>query len=182
MQVSAQGAARVLKLLCGLRQSTSFVRILHPGTLVPDTGASAPEPERVLELECVRAADQSFLSPYSFATSSILLPALTPEPEGGAQCVSSARWDLCGGCRVTGIPTATIRPGTSLPPHCFQMGLRVVSTFNWPSYRVLRRRWPLSPIAGGAGRPDGVTRNEAARTPRLALGLHLLSIRPVAPN
>ena len=29
-------------------------------------------------------------------------------PEAGAQCVSSARWDLCGGCRVTGIPTATI--------------------------------------------------------------------------
>ena len=27
--------------------------------------------------------------------------------EGGAQCVSSARWDLRGGCRVTGIPTAT---------------------------------------------------------------------------
>ena len=23
---------------------------------------------------------------------------LTPEPEGGAQCVSSACWDLCGGC------------------------------------------------------------------------------------
>jgi hypothetical protein len=28
-------------------------------------------------------------------------------PEAGAQCVSSARWDLCGGCRGTGIPTAT---------------------------------------------------------------------------
>ena len=27
-------------------------------------------------------------------------------PEVGAQCGSSARWDLCGGCRVTGIPTA----------------------------------------------------------------------------
>jgi len=26
--------------------------------------------------------------------------------EAGAQCISSARWDLCGGCRVTGIPTA----------------------------------------------------------------------------
>jgi len=28
-------------------------------------------------------------------------------PEVGARCVSSARRDLCGGCRVTGIPTAT---------------------------------------------------------------------------
>ena len=26
--------------------------------------------------------------------------------EAGAQCISSARWDLCGGCRVIGIPTA----------------------------------------------------------------------------
>ena len=33
--------------------------------------------------------------------------------ERGAQCISSARWDLCGGCRVTGIPTAiaSINPG-----------------------------------------------------------------------
>ncbi|MBW1707108.1 MAG: hypothetical protein JRJ86_18445, partial [Deltaproteobacteria bacterium] len=29
-------------------------------------------------------------------------------PEVGAQCISSACWDLCGGCRVTGIPTATM--------------------------------------------------------------------------
>ena len=28
-------------------------------------------------------------------------------PEVGAQCGSSACWDLCGGCRVTGIPTAS---------------------------------------------------------------------------
>ncbi|MFH2047285.1 MAG: hypothetical protein ABIK92_19325, partial [Pseudomonadota bacterium] len=26
--------------------------------------------------------------------------------EAGAQCISSACWDLCGGCRVIGIPTA----------------------------------------------------------------------------
>ena len=28
--------------------------------------------------------------------------------KAGAQCISSARWDLYGGCRVTGIPTVTI--------------------------------------------------------------------------
>jgi hypothetical protein len=27
-------------------------------------------------------------------------------PKAGAQCVSSARWDLCGGRRATGVPTA----------------------------------------------------------------------------
>ncbi|MBF0503405.1 MAG: hypothetical protein HQM09_25035, partial [Candidatus Riflebacteria bacterium] len=29
------------------------------------------------------------------------------EPKVRAQCGNSARWDPCGGCRVTGIPTAT---------------------------------------------------------------------------
>jgi hypothetical protein len=29
-------------------------------------------------------------------------------PEAGARCGSAARRDLCGGCRVTGIPTATV--------------------------------------------------------------------------
>ncbi len=41
-----------------------------------------------------------------FATRSMdtLLPSL---PEAGARCGNSARRDLCGGCRVTGIPTVT---------------------------------------------------------------------------
>jgi hypothetical protein len=34
---------------------------------------------------------------------------LTPKLKGGSQCVSSARWDLCEGCRETGIPTVTHR-------------------------------------------------------------------------
>src|SRR6202035_1582346 len=33
--------------------------------------------------------------------------ASTPEPEGGARCVSSARRDLCGGRLVTAVPTVT---------------------------------------------------------------------------
>jgi hypothetical protein len=36
--------------------------------------------------------------------------ACASEPEVGAQCSSSARWDLCGGRRVTGVPTATKAP------------------------------------------------------------------------
>ena len=32
----------------------------------------------------------------------------SPILKAGAVCGSSARTDLCGGCRVTGIPTATI--------------------------------------------------------------------------
>ena len=33
----------------------------------------------------------------------------TPEPEGGAQCASSARWDLCGG-RAEPSTSAKVRP------------------------------------------------------------------------
>jgi len=41
--------------------------------------------------------------------------ACASEPEVGAQCGSSACWDLCGGCRVTGIPTATNATSTRSP-------------------------------------------------------------------
>ena len=37
-----------------------------------------------------------------------LTPASTLVPKGGAQCVSSARWDLRGGRRATGVPTASM--------------------------------------------------------------------------
>jgi len=34
--------------------------------------------------------------------------ASTPEPEAGAQCVRSARWDLCGGPPARAVPTANL--------------------------------------------------------------------------
>ena len=37
-------------------------------------------------------------------------------PEVGARCASSARRDLCGGPRVTGVPTATKSPGAMICP------------------------------------------------------------------
>jgi hypothetical protein len=37
-----------------------------------------------------------------------LMRASTPEPEAGAQCVSSARWDLCGGPPARAVSTATV--------------------------------------------------------------------------
>jgi hypothetical protein len=42
-------------------------------------------------------------------SNNLIFPsACASVPEVGAQCVSCACWDLRGGCRVTGIPTATI--------------------------------------------------------------------------
>src|ERR1700726_4615420 len=53
-------------------------------------------------------------SPVSFRQSEpytrCLVTASTPEPEGGARCVSSARRDLCGGRGEILVPTATIWP------------------------------------------------------------------------
>ena len=42
--------------------------------------------------------------------------ASTPEPKAGAQCVRRARWDLRGGRRATGVPTA-IQAGSVDFPH-----------------------------------------------------------------
>jgi hypothetical protein len=51
-------------------------------------------------------------SPASFRRSELYtrcpVTASTPEPEGGARCVSSARRDLCGGRGEILVPTATV--------------------------------------------------------------------------
>ncbi len=36
------------------------------------------------------------------------VPFFTSPPEAGAQCGSSARWDLCGGLPERAVPTATV--------------------------------------------------------------------------
>src|SRR5439155_1662851 len=54
----------------------------------------------------------SSASPASFRQSErytrCLVTASTPEPEGGARCVSSARRDLYGGRLATAVPTVTL--------------------------------------------------------------------------
>ncbi len=58
-------------------------------------------------------------------------------PEVGAQCGSSARWDLRGGHRVTGVPTATAQITM------FHIsGVQESPAFSgWPSFLALRH-WP----------------------------------------
>ena len=60
-----------------------------------------------------RIADQRTAG-FPCRVSIILIPnsACALLPEAGAQCGRSARWDLCGGCRATGIPTAIRCPGS----------------------------------------------------------------------
>jgi hypothetical protein len=63
-----------------------------------------------------RGCDSSLGAGYPNPRSSIpgLPYASAFEPKAGAQCVSSARWDLCGGRRATGVPTATVQPAEAL--------------------------------------------------------------------
>ena len=44
--------------------------------------------------------------PLSLRNLEEMMAECRQTPEVGAQCVSCAGWDLCGGCPVTGIPTA----------------------------------------------------------------------------
>src|SRR2546428_4085112 len=78
----------------------------------------------------------SSASPASFRQSErytrCLVTASTPEPEGGARCVSSARRDLYGGRLATAVPTVTMsiaghRPTILLYNHSISLRLRGAS-------------------------------------------------------
>jgi RNA-directed DNA polymerase len=56
--------------------------------------------------------------PNPIACIRILRNACALSPAAGARCGRAARRDLCGGCRVTGIPTATALPGQSKRMSC----------------------------------------------------------------
>jgi hypothetical protein len=49
--------------------------------------------------------NSGYLSPVSYIL--IRGHVYASIPEAGAQYGNPVHWDLCGGCRVTGIPTAT---------------------------------------------------------------------------
>ena len=70
------------------------------------------------------------------------LDALTPKPEAGAQCVSSACWDLCEGCRATGIPIATDSRITTELQKALDICKRCVNAYS-TAFR------PLIPEQGG---------------------------------
>lgn len=67
---------------------------------------------------------------------------LTPEPEAGAHCGSSARWDLCGGRPERAVPTATAR--SALKRRGLELGHNKIRTlFNRVTGRAVdqRLRW-----------------------------------------
>jgi hypothetical protein len=88
--------------------------------------------------------------------------ASTPEPEGGARCVSSARRDLRGGSGETCFPTATIRsvPASS-PVHVARRGLRHggLGQFADPRSEADLRSLPTDQLDDRGSGPAAVPKN-----------------------
>ena len=66
------------------------------------------KPKKTTELDEVREVFGSYAAKVSGNASLSKSTLLRQILKVGAVCVSSARTDLCRGCQVTGIPTATV--------------------------------------------------------------------------
>ena len=100
-----QRPARVLRLLRRARQHRRDQRRFAPGHR-HWRGAAAPEPAHATELGADAAASRSAGSHPPASCIPGPTSASTSEPKAGAQCGSTARWDLCGGPPARAVPTA----------------------------------------------------------------------------
>ena len=90
------------------RTSTRSDTLPQPGRPALVRDASASEPEDTAHLGADEPA-RAPLAPRPANLSSLSRSsACASPPEAGAQCGSSARWDLCGGPRETAVPTPTL--------------------------------------------------------------------------
>ena len=112
-------------------------------------------------------------------------------PKARARCVSSARRELCGGCRATGIPTATYSPLNASP-----LTFYLTCIYDWlillpyhlevcmktQTYEVQGNRSHLSQllkdVASGtdviivkAGKPMALISRIEARKPKIRFGI-----------
>ena len=78
----------------------------HPGRQALVAGASASQPASPPELGPDEPARCPMVASCPHRASLARACASTPEPKAGAQCGSSARWDLCGGPPARAVPTA----------------------------------------------------------------------------
>lgn len=96
---------RLLCVPCGSNQCKKNERISALRQSL-EKGAQAQKPKRSHNMG-TNCEDSFGLVAYPAHPSSLDRCTLHRQtPKMGAQCVNCARWDLCGGCSVRGIPTA----------------------------------------------------------------------------
>ena len=105
--------------------------VLQQGEAALARIAQATQPNGTPQLGEVHPVRRPLLSANQNDTPAALSPLSTPEPEGGARCVSSARRDLYGGRLATAVPTVTIiphaPPASRLPERAASPSRREVS-------------------------------------------------------
>ena len=105
-KVARLGGARTPRLLRRARQHRRRGGLPHPGDPALVQGAPAPQPAHPGQLDTDEPSTPSGgYHPPACCTPSRSC-ASTFAPKAGAQCVSSARWDLCGGPPARAVPTA----------------------------------------------------------------------------
>ena len=109
-RVAAEGRAGLLPIPCGSGQHGSAVAVPISAPTAVATRLISSQSERTEVLEAAEPASGPLDSSPSRSASLSDGTLLRYSSEVGAGCVSSARPDLCGRCRVTGIPTAISNP------------------------------------------------------------------------
>ena len=114
-----QRRARALQLLRSARQQRRDQHVPRPGDPTLVAGAPTPQPAAPPELgtRCTASSIDGYRQPTSRTPGPT--SASTPEPKGGAQCGSPARWDLRGGPPAMAVPTAIVArlmPGVARLP------------------------------------------------------------------
>jgi len=109
---SARGTLRDTSVMDGCRESDRFRVPMKPSNQGCPVGPAEEVEGRerakgnLVEYHRGRTQSRATLSQAHDWVRQALC-ACASRPEAGARCGSAARRDLCGGCWVTGIPTAT---------------------------------------------------------------------------
>jgi hypothetical protein len=119
-KMAGTGSARIFQLRRSTRQCASAMQ--HPLRSLPRLAAHVATAQQVAQpvLGAFRLIGETLHSTIPQYSSLPGGAVSSQTPEAGALCGNSARRDLCGGQRVTTVPTATIRPMTRHPPRIFE--------------------------------------------------------------
>ena len=102
--LARQRPGRALQLLRGARQQRGHARLPTTGHLALAAGAHGSAARKARSPGNGSTPRRTMATPTPHPSSLARPCASTPKPEGRAQCVRRARWDLCGGPSGNGGP------------------------------------------------------------------------------